>query len=455
MKTSQHETTREDSLQQVEEAVVCCLLLNENAILNVSPVLKPEMFYTKHLRFIYEAICSLSNQGIKADLVTTDTEMRKMDEQHFQAINGLASLSDAFSRIRHITNLVHYAEEVKRHYMLRCLGLLFVGLQGKTSQFETSYVALIEEAERSLLELRERCRVGKAMQHIGETATKALALHRERLKTGKNTMRVLTGMEEFDRITGGLHNGELIVEGGRPGDGKSAVAMHIAMNAATAGQPVCFFSLEMTGLQSMNRIFAGYAGVDPAHLRITGITLDDVCRMEKLTGELESLPLYFDYTPANTIENIRAQAHLQVKKGQCSLIVVDYLNEIGYKRMPGETMEQIVSRNIRALKALAVELDRPVLVLSQLNRGSEIRGDKSRLPEVHNLRDSGTIEQEADCVFLVYRPDRHGITVDELSGESLVDVGELLIQKSRNGATGVARYRYNKSYTRITNYRKH
>lgn len=452
--TQQHTTTRQSGLRQVEEALICCLLLSENEILNVAPVLKPEMFDSPEMRFIYQAICALNDQGIKADLVTTETEMRKIDETQFTEMNGLGCLLEAFGRVRRITNLMQYAEEVKRHYMLRLLCTLFVGLQGKTNFFEASYTDIIEEAERSLLALREQYTVGKQIQHIGRTANEVLALHRERLETGTNQMRVLTGIDEFDRITGGLHNGELIVEGGRPSDGKTAVAMHIAMNVAQAGNSVCFFSLEMTGLQSMNRIFAGYADVPPEHLRITGLTRHDLCQMEKLAGDLQSLPLYFDYTPANTVENIRAQAHLQMKRGKCDLIIVDYLNELSTKRLNGETMEQVVSRNIRALKALAVELNRPVLVLSQLNRNSENRAEKSHQPEAHDLRDSGTIEQEADCIFFVYRPCRHGIKVDEQTGESLVDVGQLLIRKTRNGPTGVARYRYNESYTRITNYSK-
>lgn len=279
-------------------------------------------------------------------------------------------------------------------------------------------------------------------------------MHRERLKSGVNTMRVLTGIEEFDRITGGLHNGELSVLGGRPSDGKTAVAMHIAMNAALAGKHVSFFSLEMTGVQSMNRIFAGYAGVNPDHLRITGLTLDDLRRMESLTEEYQSLPLHFDYTPSNTVENIRAQVLLQLKKGKCDLIIVDYINVLEASRRPGETQEQVISRLVKALKQLANETDRPVLVVSQLNRKCEDRADRAHTPSLHDFRDSGSIEQVADCAFFVYRPERHGITHDEATGESLHQVGELFILKTRNGGTGVARYRYNDSYTRLTNYRK-
>lgn len=442
------------TIREVEEAVVSSLLLNENAIFDVFPILKKEMFCTSELAFIYEAICSLNSQGMKVDMILVEIEMRKLNEELFGQMNGLAFIATAMPQVRHVANLKRYAEEVKRQYMLRLLGTFFGMMQGKAAQFEAAYLDLINEVEQSLLELREKYTVGRPIQSFATTANEVLKMHRERLKSGVNTMRVLTGIEEFDRITGGLHNGELSVLGGRPSDGKTAVAMHIAMNAALAGKHVSFFSLEMTGVQSMNRIFAGYAGVNPDHLRITGLTLDDLRRMESLTEEYQSLPLHFDYTPSNTVENIRAQVLLQLKKGKCDLIIVDYINVLEASRRPGETQEQVISRLVKALKQLANETDRPVLVVSQLNRKCEDRADRAHTPSLHDFRDSGSIEQVADCAFFVYRPERHGITHDEATGESLHQVGELFILKTRNGGTGVARYRYNDSYTRLTNYRK-
>ncbi|MCD8194357.1 MAG: DnaB-like helicase C-terminal domain-containing protein, partial [Tannerellaceae bacterium] len=257
---------------------------------------------------------------------------------------------------------------------------------------------------------------------------------------------------EFDAITGGLHNGELYVGAGRPSDGKSAVALQIAMNAARAGKHVCFFSLEMTDTQIVNRLFAGQGNIDPAHLRISGLTEQEMQEMEELVEDWKTLPFYLNYTPSNNVETIRAQAMLQARKGRCDLVVVDYLHLLDMRPGKGETLEQVIARNIRALKRLANELDRPVLVLSQMNRASETRADRRHLPILSDLRDSGTIEQVADCVFFIYRPERHGVTKDENTGESLIGVGKLYIAKNRNGATGIARYRYNKSYTRITDY---
>lgn len=441
-----------ESVRQVEEAVICALLSSESAIWQVAPVLKPEMFSDPLLSFIYTAIRTLNDRGEKADLVTTDIEMHRLNEKRWLEVNGIAAINTVMTQIRHTGNLKQYVEEVKRQYMLRLLATLFTTLQAKAHSFDSSYMALIEEAESSLLELREDGIAGKQISRIGKTANDVLKMHRERLENGVDTMRIPTGIEEFDYVTGGLYKGELTVGAGRPGDGKTAVAMQIAMNAALAGKHVCFFSLEMTALQTMNRLFAGYGGVDANHLRIDGANPDDLAKMGKLADEFQNLPLYFDHTSANSVENIRAQVMLQKRKKQCDLAVVDYLHLMKMENHGKDTVDQMIGRNIQGLKQLALDADIPILVLSQMNRNSVNRADKAHIPDLHDLRDSGVIEQVADCVYFVYIPEHYGITTDELTGESLHLVGKLYIRKTRNGSTGIARYRYNESYTRITNY---
>ena len=441
-----------ESVRQVEEAVICALLSSESAIWQVAPVLKPEMFSDPLLSFIYTAIRTLNDRGEKADLVTTDIEMRCLNEKRWKEMNGIAAIHTLMMQIRHTGNLKQYVEEVKRQYMLRLLATLFTTLQTKAHSFDSSYMALIEEAESSLLELREDGIAGRQITRIGKTANDVLEMHRERLASGIDTMRILTGIEEFDYVTGGLYRGELTVGAGRPGDGKTAVAMQIAMNAALAGKHVCFFSLEMTALQTMNRLFAGYGGVDANHLRIDGANPADLAKMGKMADEFQNLPLYFDHTSANSVENIRAQVMLQKRKKQCDLAVVDYLHLMKMENHGKDTLDQMIGRNIQGLKQLALDADIPILVLSHMNRNSVNRADRAHIPDLHDLRDSGVIEQVADCVYFVYIPEHNGITTDEITGESLHLVGKLYIRKTRNGSTGIARYRYNESYTRITNY---
>ena len=443
-----------ESVCQVEEAVVCALLSSGSAIWQVAPVLKPEMFSDPMLSFVYQAICSLNERAEKADLITTDTEMRRLDEKRWKEMNGVVAIHAAMTQLRHTGNLMQYVEEVKRQYMLRLLAALFTVLQTKANRFDSSYTDIIEETESSLMELRKTCIVGKPVRRIGETAREVLKMHCERRENGQDNMRIKTGLEEFDYVTGGLYNGELTVGAGRPGDGKTAIAMQIAMNVALSGKHVCFFSLEMTALQTMNRLFAGFGEVDANRLRITGANPEDLLKMDKLADEFRNLPLYFDHTPANSVENIRAQVMLQKRKKQCDFAVVDYLQVMKTDNRGKETTDQMVGRNIQGLKQLALDADIPVLVLSQMNRNSMNRADKAHIPDLHDLRDSGVIEQVADCVYFVYIPERYGITQDETTGESLRQVGKLYIRKTRNGSTGIARYRYNESYTRITNYMK-
>lgn len=159
-----------------------------------------------------------------------------------------------------------------------------------------------------------------------------------------------------------------------------------------------------------------------------------------------------DYTVGATVEQIRAKVLLQCRLGKCDLVVVDYLHLLGGDRRKGETQEQMVGRNVRALKQLALDSNCPVLTVSQMNRACEARADKAYLPVMSDLRDSGTIEQVADCVAFIYRPERYGFTRDEKTGHSLVGVGKIYIAKNRNGSTGIARFRYNPSFTRITDY---
>ena len=325
-------------------------------------------------------------------------------------------------------------------------------LNFKSSTFEADPGAIISEAEDSLLKLQTEVAGSEPIRPVGVLAAETVAWHRERLDGAYDRNRIRSGLGEFDYVTGGFHKGELSVLAGHSSDGKTAVALHIAVQAARAGKYVCLFSLEMSNLQMLNRILAGMTDVDPDHLRISGLTARDLEKLEKAGKDLEHLPLYIDYKACNTLADIRSKVILKSKKGECDFMILDYLHLLGSIRQKNETQEQVVGRNITALKQLALDADCPVLVVSQVNRASDQRADKAHIPVMSDLRDSGTIEQVADCVFFVYRPERYGIVKDERTEEDLKGVGKLYIVKNRNGATGIARFRYNASFTKITDY---
>lgn len=436
--------------RQVEEALICSILLSKSAMLKVAPVVKAGMFSDPYLGLIYRAMDELDSEGNTPDIMTVDVKARRLDEAMWEEKKGIASISRAMCECRLEEGAMFYAEEVKRLYMLRLMHALFVKLTGKAGQYATDYGELIEENEREMLALRELSSTGTPACSLVEMAGEVLEMYARREENKSDVNYIRTGIESLDHVIGGFYKGELTVLAGRPGDGKTATAMFMAMEAAMAGKSVCYYSMEMTKLQTMNRIFTGYAGVNSHHLRTGGISREEMYRMTHLMDRLRGWRLSFYYTPANTVENIRAQSTLQKKKGGCDLIIVDYLHLLANKMRPGDTLDQAIGRNIQMLKQIAIELECPVLVLSQMNRENERRADKTHVPELHNLRDSGVIEQVADGVLFLHRPERYGVETDT-NGQDTKGLCKVYIQKNRNGEVGVASFRYNDSFTRILN----
>jgi replicative DNA helicase len=366
-------------------------------------------------------------------------------------MQGAKPLVDWFVLTLSAEALPQYVQYVKRRFLLRILQALFVTQMAKAATEEASCEAIITETEQALLAIRSDTLTNKNYQSIGMIAQRVFAIHRKRFETGVNEECIPTGLIELDYVIAGLFKGEVTVLGGRPSDGKSAIAMHIAMQAALRGKHVCFNSMEMTEVQTMNRIFAGMAPVDAAHLRMSGVTLSELERMERLSERLQPTPLFFDHTPANSVEDIRAQVLIARKQGRCDLLVVDYLQLIQKSGNRNDTMDTVVGRIIERLKHLAEEADIPVLVISQMNRNSENRAERSFKPEVHDLRDSGSIEQVADCIIFVYNPYRHGILKDPVTHFSYKNAGVLSVKKCRNGSIGEARFVRNSTFTIINN----
>jgi replicative DNA helicase len=437
-------------LKEVEEAVVCALLVEQDKVMDVASWLKPEMFYSPELRLVYTAIVAQYEEGEQPDLMTTATRMEQIDRPLFQQMGGMNFIRPGLVRIRHADNLVVYAKEVKRQHMLRQAVALFTILVSKAQQADADCSDVMKEAERGMIAIWEELQQGGvSMQSVGELAAEVIAYHRRRTEKEEDSRCVLTGLNDLDQITGGLHPGELYILAGRPGDGKSAIAMQIAFNAAEKGKKVSFFSLEMDNVQIMNRYFTGHASVKTSHLRKETPTEIDLLLMENLRKSWENLPLHIGYTAGYSTENIRAQVLLQKKRTGCDLIVVDYLHMLDLKVAKGESLEQVIACKMRAMKQLAREADCPLLLLSQMNRNVENRTEKLHIPQLSDLRDSGTIEQVADCVFFVYRPERYGISKDTTTGKSIKGEGRLIVAKNRNGKTGSAPFRYNETFTRI------
>lgn len=438
---------------EIEKVLICSLLVSGKAMDTGVAELRPEMFENPDLGFVFQCIREVYNRGIQPDFMMIELEMRKTDEERFTRLNGLSFLLDYVRNIRYEANTETYIAEVRRRFQLRSLKSLFEQMSLKVTEASAQPEQITDALEQHLARFYEQSLTDEPLQPLEVLAVEAVEWQRLRRSGDGRVIQIASGLEEFDYVTGGFHKGELTILGGRPSDGKTAVALQMALNIARQGHPVCFFSLEMSSLQILNRVLTGMTGINPDCLRVELPTDREMAELERAVGLLKGLPFYLDYTAGSSLDAIRTKAMMQRRKGKCAMIVIDYLHLLGGAVGKGETTEQVVSRHVQGLKRLALQLDCPILALSQMNRACETRTERGGIPVMSDLRDSGTIEQIADCVTFAHRPERHGILEDE-KGNSLKGVGRLYVLKNRNGATGLARFRYNESFTIITNYRQ-
>lgn len=435
------------NFDEIEIALLGCLFVNRDAIAMVYGKLLPEMFGDPYLGFVYRSASLLFEQGKRPDMPMVVNEMRKLDPKLYSELGGLSFL---LPEMRHHTldyNLMDYVDVICERYQLRKLVMHCdeTSIQGRAPGAE--FLKEIDSLENKLVALREDSITKEALRSIGEVAQDVVERHARRIHDKDETFRVMSGISDLDGMMGGLHRGELTVLGGMTGTGKTSVAMHIARSVARTGWSVLHFSLEMTPEQTMNRFFIGDAGIAPEKLRIGGLEECDLEKMSNYADKVKGRRYFFVYDASLTVESVRAQAHMLQRRNACDLVVVDYLQLLSRKPVKGETLENVISQNMRTLKMLASELNCAVLVVSQLNRELARRG--GGVPILSDLRDSGSIEQVADCVIILQK------SADEIDEGGRAFSGykkmSLWLLKNRNGSTGCAETFRNESFTRFIN----
>lgn len=434
----------------VERALLCALFLDRVAISEVVAIMRPEMFSDPDYGFIYEAFVGMYNRGEQPDLVLVEVEMKKADMPRTLKMGGVSYLSDGMEEIRLEYNAKEYAREIRRRYMLVCLHQLFKQEMAECLQFGADYQQVMEGCEKKLLALREENSEADSLKPLGELAVESIRNQIDRMNRKDDPNRMLTGIVGIDGVSGGFYRKELTVLGGLSSDGKTALSTFIAMNMARKGKHVLHFSFEMTGEQTMSRFFTGYAGVEADRLRIGGLRGSDLDQMKQYALNIRNLPYYFTNASSMTVESLRAEVMLRNKKGECDVVLVDYLHTLAPAPGKGETLESVIRATITALKSIAVEANCVMLVVSQLNREVMKRAEKAFIPQMSDLRDSGAIEYVADGVIIIGRPERFGITTDE-KGRSTARMMKLYMLKNRCGATGVAEVYRNDTFTYFTN----
>jgi replicative DNA helicase len=434
---------------ECEQGVLGCALLDPNQCIGECiEKLKDdgkEAFYDLRHQTIYEMLAEMFNTRQAIDVITV--QQRLKDKQLLEQVGGIAYLSQLQDAVPSAANLSYYLDHVREKYLLRKMIQTCTEVVGRVYDYEGEVDALLDEVERDVLRISESRAQGSALT-TKDLVNKAIGTI-ENFFSRKGTLTGLaTGFTDLDRITDGLHGSEMIVVAARPSMGKTSLAMNIVEHVVLEDKlPVAVFSLEMSAEALVLRMMCSIARVNLRSIREGFMSESDFPKLTSAAGRLANAPLFIDDSAGLSILQLRARARRLHQMHGVKLFVVDYLQLLhSTARRSQENRQQEISDISSGIKALAKELKAPVLVLSQLNR--ELERDKSRKPRLSDLRESGAIEQDADLVGLLYKPnageDDDGNT-EEADGVPI----NLLIAKQRNGPTGDINLTFLKSYTRF------
>jgi len=425
----------------LEEAVLGALMLEKNALAEVIDILRPESFYKEPHQKIYEAIHSLFQQTSPIDLLTVTAELRKMGA--LEMAGGAYYLSQLTDRVVSAANIEYHARIISQKHIQRELIEVSTEIINASYDETSDIFDLLDHAERSLFDIAQSNlrRDSRKMEDIMREAISNLEKLRDRTDglTG-----IPSGLTALDRMTAGWQPSDLVIIAARPAMGKTAFVLSVARNAAVDHKrPVAVFSLEMSSVQLVNRLISGETEIDQEKIRKGQLEAHEWQQLHSRIGRLTEAPLIIDDTPALNVFEFRAKCRRLKAQHDIQMVVVDYLQLMQGKSdgKGGGNREQEIGSISRALKSVAKELNIPVLALSQLSRAVESRPGTSKRPMLSDLRESGSIEQDADMVLFLYRPEYYGLTEDE-EGRSTVGLGEVIIAKHRNGETGIVPLRF-------------
>jgi replicative DNA helicase len=427
---------------EAEQSVLGGILLNNQALNSVLEVLKAGDFYSEAHRKIYAAIVELSERNEPSDLVTLSSILR--DRKHLDQAGGTTYLASLVDNVPSSANIVHYSKIVKEKSILRSLIATATEILNKSYDASRDVEIVLDEAEHAIFDISEH-KIKPAFYPFKEIIKDSVKTIEKLYERKELVTGVPTGYAKVDDMTSGLQKSDLIIIAGRPSMGKTAFALNIAQYAALeAAVPVAVFSLEMSKEQLAIRMLSAESRVDSQRIRRGFLGETDWPKLIAAASRLSEAPIFIDDTPAITVLEMKAKARRLKAEVNLGLIILDYLQLMrssGYK----DSREQEISDISRSLKALAKELNVPVVALSQLNRKVEDRQNKR--PQMADLRDSGAIEQDADIIAFIYRDEVY----DKSEENPERGMAEIIIGKQRNGPTGMVKLAFLEKYTRFEN----
>ncbi len=431
----------------LEEAVLGALMLEKDALSAVIDILKPEVFYKDSHQKIFEAIQALFQRSSPVDILTVTAQLRQQGD--LEMIGGAYYITELTNRVASAANIEYHARIISQKFIQRELIRISTEIISNAYEDTTDIFDLLDHAEKNLFDIAQN-NLRRDSRKMDDIIRESL----ENLEKIKDKVDGLTGVPSgftaLDRITSGWQPSDLVIIAARPAMGKTAFVLSCARNAAVQfNKPVVFFSLEMSSVQLVNRLISGETEIEQEKIKRGHLAEWEWQKLHSKIGALTEAPLFIDDTPALNIFEFRAKCRRLKAQYDIQMIIIDYLQLMhGKSDGKGGNREQEIGSISRALKSVAKELNVPVIALSQLSRAVETRPGAAKKPVLSDLRESGSIEQDADMVLFLYRPEYYGLTEDE-QGRSTIGIGEVIVAKHRNGETGTVPLRFVGKYVKF------
>jgi len=430
---------------ELEEAVLGALMLEKDALTNVIDILKPQSFYKDANARIFQAIEQLFTRSEPVDILTVTQELKKTGE--LDLVGGAYYITQLTNRVASAANAEFHARIVAQKFIQRELIRISTKTINDAYEDGSDVFDLLDNAEKNLFSIVEG-NIKKNYDKMSTLIRKAIDQIEITKNNKGNFSGVPSGLTALDRLTSGWQKSDLVIIAARPAMGKTALVLSMARNAAVDfNKPVAIFSLEMSSLQLVTRLIASESELSSEKLKKGNLEDYEFQQLNDKIRKLSDAPLFIDDTPGLSVFELRAKARRLKEQHGIELLIVDYLQLMTAGGEGKGNREQEIATISRSLKGLAKELEIPVIALSQLSRAVETRGGDKR-PQLSDLRESGAIEQDADMVMFIHRPEYYNITEDE-NGSSTLGMAELIIAKHRNGPVDSAKTRYIGQFTKF------
>lgn len=433
----------------LEEAVLGALMLDREALPSVMDVLKAESFYLEAHQEIYRAALRLFERSLPVDLLTVAEELRKSGS--LEKVGGSYYLAQLTNKIASGANIEYHARIIAEKHIQRELIRVSTATIRDAYEETTDVFTLLDNTEKGLFAITQN-NLSRSFESMGSLSSRVLRHLEEVSQKTEGLTGVPTGLTDLDRLTSGWQPSDLIIVAARPGMGKTAFVLSIALNAAKDfGKGIAIFSLEMASTQLVQRLFSAESEIPGSKMRNGKLEDYEWHQLQSTVERLSNVPIFIDDTPAINIFELRAKCRRLKMQHDIQLIIIDYLQLMSgaSENNRNSNREQEIAGISRALKSLAKELNVPVIALSQLSRAVEVRGGSKR-PQLSDLRESGSIEQDADMVTFIYRPEYYHIFEDE-SGNSTKGIVELIVAKHRHGALASIKLKFIEQFAKFTN----